>query len=76
MSRGTKDRLPVRWDVLVVNVLALAVDLVDQGEVEVETLHSFPVEHSYFGLVLLVLHVFDHVWEPHAQPVVTEPGTK
>lgn len=58
------------------NVLPLAVDLIDQGEVEVETLHSFPVEHSYFGLVLLVLHVFDHVWEPHSQSVVTEPGTK
>lgn len=58
------------------NVLALAVDLIDQGEVEVEALHSFPVEHSYFGLVLLVLHVFNHVWEPHSQPVVTEQATK
>lgn len=58
------------------NVLPLAVDLIDQGEVEVETLHSFPVEHSYFGLVLLVLHVLDHVWEPHAQSVVTEERTK
>lgn len=65
-----------RWDALVVNVLPLAVDLIDQGEVEVEALHSFPVEHSYFGLVLLVLHVFDHVWEPHSQAVVTESDTK
>lgn len=57
------------------DVLSLAVDLVDQREVEVEAFDSFPVEYPHLGLVLLVLHVFDHVWEPHSQPVVTESRT-
>lgn len=57
------------------NVLSLAVDLIDQREVEVEAFDSFPVEHSHLGLVLLVLHVFDHVWEPHSQSVVAESCT-
>lgn len=52
------------------DVLSFAVDLVDQREVEVETLDPLSVEHSDLGLVLLVLHVFDHIGEPHSQPVV------
>lgn len=58
---------------LVVDVLSLTVDLIDQREVEVETFNPFSVEHSHLGLVLLILHVFDHIREPHSQPVVTEP---
>lgn len=58
------------------NVLSLTVDLIDQREVEVEAFDSFPVEYSHLGLVLLVLHVFDHVWEPHSEAVVTESCTK
>lgn len=54
------------------DVLSLAVDLVDQREVEVETFDPFPVEDFNLGLVLLVLHVFDHIREPHAQPVVAD----
>lgn len=54
------------------DVLSLAVDLVDQREVKVETLDLFSVKHSDLGLVLFILHVFDHVGEPHSQSVVTE----
>lgn len=54
------------------DVLSLAVDLIDQREVEVEVFDPFSVEHSHLGLVLLILHVFDHVREPHSQPVVTD----
>ena len=56
--------------VLVVDVLSLPVDLVFQGEVEVELLHPLSVEHLDLGLVLLALQVLDHVREPHRQPVV------
>ena len=54
------------------DVLSLAVDLVDQREVEVETFDSLSVEDLHLGLVLLVLHVFDHIREPDAQPVVAD----
>lgn len=54
------------------DVLSLAVDLVDQGEVEVEALDPFSVEHFDLGLVLLILHVFDHVRKPHSQPMVAD----
>lgn len=53
------------------DVLPLTVDLIDQREVEVESFHSLSVEHSHLCLVLLKLHVLDHVREPDAQPVVT-----
>lgn len=54
------------------DVLSLAVDLVDQREVEVKTFDPLSVEHSDLGLVLLILHVFDHVGEPHSQSVVAD----
>lgn len=54
------------------DVLSLAVDLVDQREVEVEMFDPFPVEHFHFGLILLILHVFDHIRKPHSQPVVAD----
>lgn len=54
------------------DVLPLTVDLVDQREVKVEALHTFSVEHSDFGLVLLILHVLDHIREPHSQPVIAD----
>lgn len=56
---------------LVVDVFPLAVDLIDQREVEVESFHPLSVEHSHLRLVLLKLHVLDHVREPDTQPVVT-----
>jgi hypothetical protein len=54
------------------DIFSLFVDLVDQGEVEVESLHSFSMEEFHLGLVLLILHVLDHVREPHRQSVVAE----
>lgn len=54
------------------DVLSLAVDLIGQREVEMETFHPFSVEHSHLGLVLLVLHVFDHIREPNSQTMVTD----
>lgn len=54
------------------DVLSLAVDLVDQREVEVETFDPFPVEHSNLRLVFLILHVLDHIREPYSQPVVAD----
>lgn len=59
-------------NVLVMDIFSLAVDLVDQREVEVETFDPFSVEHPDLGLVLLILHVFDHIGEPHSQPVVAD----
>lgn len=55
---------------LVVDVLSLAVDLVDQRKVKVEAFDSFSVKHSNLGLKLLVLHVLYHIREPNSQPVV------
>lgn len=54
------------------DVLSLAMDLVDEREVEVETFDPFSVENSDLGLILLILHVFDHIREPHSQAVITE----
>lgn len=54
------------------DIFSFTVDLIDQREVEVETFDPLSVEHSHLGLVLLKLHVFDHIREPHAQSVVTE----
>lgn len=58
------------------DVLSLSVDLVDQGEVEVEMFNALSVEHSDLGLVLLVLHVLDHIGEPDSQPVVADAHKK
>lgn len=52
------------------DVLSLLVDLVDQREVEMEMLHPFSVEHSDLGLIFLILHVLDHIGEPHSQPMI------
>lgn len=57
------------------DVFSFSVNLVDQREVEVETLDLLPVEDADLGLVLFVLHVFDHVGEPDSQPVVAESHT-
>lgn len=54
------------------DVLSLAVDLVDEREVEMEAFDSLSVKHSDFGLVFLKLHVFDHIREPHSQPMIAE----
>lgn len=54
------------------DVLSLAVDLVDQREVEVKMFDPLSVEHSDLGLVLLKLHVFDHIGEPHSQSMVAD----
>lgn len=54
------------------DVLPLTVDLVDQREVKVETLHTFSMEYSNFGLVLLILHVLDHIRKPHSKPVIAD----
>lgn len=54
------------------DVLSLAVDLIDQRKVEVETFNSFAVEHSDLGLIFLILHVLDHVREPNSQPMVAD----
>lgn len=54
------------------DVLSLTVDLVDQGKVEVETFYPLTVEYSDLGLVLLILHVLDHIREPHSQPMVAD----
>lgn len=58
--------------ILVIDVFSLSVDLILQGEVEVEAFYSLSVEHLDFGLILLLLQVFDHVREPHTQSIVTE----
>lgn len=52
-------------DIPVVEVLSLLVELVGQGEVEVEALHFLSVEQLGLGLVLLKLHHLDHVRKPH-----------
>lgn len=52
------------------DVLSLAVNLVDEREVEVEVFDPFPVKHSNLGLVFFILHVLDHIREPYSQPVV------
>ena len=57
--------------ILVIDVFSLSVDLILQGEVEVEAFYSLSVEHLDFGLILLLLKVFDHVREPHTQSIVT-----
>lgn len=57
-------------NILVMDVLSLAVDLVDQGKVKVEALHTLSVKHSDLGFVLLILHVLYHIREPHSQSVV------
>lgn len=57
-------------NVLIMDVFSLTVDLVDQREVEVETFHPFSVEHFDLGLVLFILHVFDHIREPNPQSMV------
>lgn len=44
--------------------------LVFQGEVKSDVLHSLLSEGLCAWLVLLLLDVFDHVWEPHCQTVV------
>lgn len=54
------------------DVLSLTVDLIDKRKVEVKAFDPFSVEHSHLGLVLLILHVFDHIWEPHSQSMVTD----
>lgn len=58
--------------ILVIDVFSLSVDLILQGEVEVEAFNSLSMEHLDFGLILLLLQVFDHVREPHTQSIVTE----
>lgn len=57
-------------NLLVMDVLSLTVDLVDEGKIKVESLHTFPMKHFDLRLVLLVLHVLYHVREPHSQSVV------
>lgn len=52
-------------DLPVMDVFSFFVDLVDQREVEVESFHSFSVEELDLGLIFFVLHVLDHVREPH-----------
>lgn len=63
-------------DSLVVEVLALAVDLVLQGEVEGDVLHLLLDEDLGARGVLLLLQVLDHVGEPHGQTVVAVRGRK
>ncbi len=76
MIRMTSEYIEGQWGIiLVMDVLSLAVDLVDQREIEVKTFNAFSVEHSDLGLILLILHVFDHIGEPHSQPVVTDTHT-
>lgn len=55
---------------LVIEVVSLAMHLVFQGEVESPVLHSLLREDLGAGLVVLLLDVLDHVWEPHRQAVV------
>lgn len=59
-------------DSLVVYVFPLTVDLIDQGEVEVETFHPLSVKHSHLGLILLKLHVLYHVREPDTQTMIAD----
>lgn len=65
--------LPV---LLVVEVVALAVHLVFQGEVEGDVLHPLLGEGLGARLVLLLLDVLDHVREPHRQAVVAAGGVR
>lgn len=44
--------------------------LVFQGEVKSDMLHSLLGEGLCARLVLLLLDVLDHVWEPHCQTIV------
>lgn len=62
----------VNKTILVMDVLSLAVDLIDQREIEVKAFHTFSMKHFHLGLVLFILHVFDHVREPHSQTVVAD----
>lgn len=55
---------------LVVEVVSLAMHLVLQGEVEGDVLHPLLGEGLGARLVLLLLDVLDHVWEPHRQTIV------
>lgn len=61
---------------LVVEVVALAVHLVFQGEVEGDVLHPLLGEGLGTRLVLLLLDVLDHVGEPHRQAVVAARGVR
>lgn len=61
---------------LVVDVLSLAMDLVDQRKIKVEALDTFSMKHSDLGLELFILHVLDHIREPNSQSVVAKTKTK
>lgn len=63
-------------DSLVVEVLALAVDLILQGEVEGDVLHFLLDEDLGARGILLLLQVLDHVGEPHGQTVVAGRGRR
>lgn len=58
----------------VVEELAIAVNLVLQGEIESDMFHLLLDEDFGTGGVLLLLKVLDHVREPHSQTVVAGIG--
>lgn len=71
-SHDNADEGRGKGDLLVVEVLSVAVHLVLQGEVEGDVLHLLLDEDLGARGVLLLLEILDHVREPHRQPIVTE----
>lgn len=59
-----------KTNLLVVEVVSLAMHLVFQGEVKRLVLHSLLGEGLCARFIFLLLDVLDHVWEPHRQTIV------
>lgn len=52
------------------DVLALFVNLIPQGEVEMKSLHFLTMEELDVRLVFLKLKVLDLVRKPNSQPII------